>query len=209
MKQIDRYYFYDETLISPEAIMVEVGAFSADRAAWWRQEYPRGRVWLVECEPVNFAELRAATARMSGVHIAEVALAPKDGPVHLYRYHNRHCHSLIDRDLPEARGQIDSIGVGGMTLETLLDTIRLDRIDLLLLNIEGGELWVAEELSVNIDVRRRVPQICTALHPQIYGSSDVTRMQGLIVKDYSITPGTADIPYDLWRLRQCGQSTTR
>jgi len=124
VKQIDRYYFFDETRVMPKAIMMEVGVFTTDRAAWWRAEYPSSRVWLVEAEPVNFAELAVAADGVLGVHIAQVALAPKDGPVHLYRYQNRHSHSLIPRDTPEARGRVDSIEVTGMTLETLRAELR-------------------------------------------------------------------------------------
>jgi len=205
---IDEYYYFDPDLVGPVApIMVEVGTFTATRALWWKGRYPDGRAILIEPDAENYEALCSQVLQAPhGIQTGRYALSLEGGPVILHRYPNRHSHSLFARHKTEGLELKESIKLESLTVPGILTRWSLDRIDLLLLNGEGCELYAAYHLSrptaEGERLRESIPQVCTAAHPQIYGARVLEDMRTAWTRYYTEDRRPGPIPYFLYRRRE-------
>ncbi|MGW4462100.1 FkbM family methyltransferase [Micromonospora sp. NPDC004704] len=100
-----------------------------------------GRVVSIEAHPRTFACLRRTVELngLSNVTALECAVVGDPGPVHLGDDRVDHIRNGLTGD---ATGGIE---VAGRTLDEIVASLGVDRIDLLKMNIEGAELSVLEK----------------------------------------------------------------
>jgi len=69
----------------------------------------------------------------------------------------------------------------------------LDRIDALILNCQGAEIAIMEQLTSR-PLREKIGQICVSFHdPRIYPTKEKARIFGLIGQYYHVIRGENDI----------------
>ncbi len=208
---IDDYFFYDDALMGAEPTIVEIGVFTVEKAIKLRERYPTARALLIEGDPVNF---RALTTRCreniacSAFECANLALAERNEPVVFYHYQHEQFHSTFPRHIsePDKVKLIAANKIDGITLEGILHKFSIARLDLLLLNCEGAEIFALEELSRNDKLRPRIRQICTSAHfkhIQIYPEAAWNAMVHALGNWYDIQSETPvpNIPYYLFRAK--------
>jgi FkbM family methyltransferase len=119
------------------SVIVDAGCNIGATLHLFAAKYPRARLIGIEPNPEVFVRLRQNTRTLAHLDLSEAALAPHDGRLRLHVGRDSWAASVLQVD-DEATG----VDVRAMTLRTLLDTFSIDRIDVLKVDIEGGEYGV-------------------------------------------------------------------
>lgn len=131
---------------------------------------PDGRVVSIEAHPRTFHCLRRTVElnRLPNVTLVECALVGEAGEVHLEEDPLSHIRNGITTD--PGRG----LPVAGRRLDEVMESLGIDRIDLLKMNIEGAELGV---LAGSVDVLDAVENLVVSCHDFLASGPDGDRMR--------------------------------
>ncbi len=128
---------YDFDPVDPAAVeyIVDLGSNIGVTALLWAERFPRARMILVEPDPENFALLERNTAGFRDrCMLVNAAIAARSGTMSFFRSAREYSHSTVKTD-----DAVSEIRVRAVTLPELLRAARFPRIDLLKMDIEGGE----------------------------------------------------------------------
>ena len=114
--------------------------------------FPSADIVAVEPDPHSFSRLRRNTAQLDGVRLRRCALTAHDGEATFVPAAQPWVSAL-------GEGATGGITVPALTLETLLDELGWERVDLLKIDIEGAELDVLSSPALD-----RVRMIVGELH---------------------------------------------
>lgn len=140
----------------------------------------RARVRTVEAVAAMVREAEQQAAGLAGLTVHHAAIATRDGPIRMQRSHDPQSRSVSAAHLYEGEQYVE---LPGMTLTSLMDSLGDERIDLLKLDIEGGEYEVLPSLDLTgLGVR--------ILSTQLHHVGGVARASGLIkqLKDRGYVP---------------------
>ena len=130
---------------------------------------PLGRVVSVEADPAACHALHVNTARNGIHHVIVLQMAASDGPgtVWLQQYEANASDSgnygVTSTTTVAAHGR--RFEVTARALDQVLDDLAVDRIDLLKMDIEGGEARALAGLDRRLG-ERRITRILLEIHPQ-------------------------------------------
>lgn len=135
-------------------IVVDVGAGSGlETLPFSRRVATAGRVIAIEAHPLMFRCLEG-TRRLNGlanVTAVHAAVAAADHDVLISDTPNYQANTTVtERGVP----------VPGRTLDSILDSLAIDRIDLLKMNIEGAERAALDGMQRTIQITRHVAIGC-------------------------------------------------
>jgi FkbM family methyltransferase len=145
------------------ATIVDAGANVGYATLWFAARYPRARITCLEIDPGNADMLRLNTRPISSrVTVLEKGLWR--GPARL-RIENPSGNAWSFRAVEAADGPIAALGV-----RDLLDQLGLDRLGLLKVDIEGGEIevlgsaeqWIDRVDALLVEPHDRFRPGCTA-----------------------------------------------
>src|SRR5579859_7347956 len=128
---------YDVESIPSEKIeyIVDLGSNIGVTALLWAQRYPAARMVLVEPDPDNFMLLQQnTTAFRYRCLLINAAVADRSGQTSFFRSQREYGHSIIKTD-----DCVSEIRVQSMTISAVLRMAGFPRVDLLKMDIEGGE----------------------------------------------------------------------
>jgi FkbM family methyltransferase len=150
---------YDVQLAKPPHTIVDAGANAGMAAIYYANKYPDARIVAVEPEPSNYAALLKNVAPYTNVIPVNAALWNKNCQIRLGSPQND------SRPYSKWAFQVSNQGipVRGITMRTLMEETGLDNIDLLKMDIEGGEV----EAFANCDWIDGVQAIAIELHDHI------------------------------------------
>lgn len=117
---------------SPRVIL-DVGANTGFSAIYFATTYPDAHVYAVEPEPSNFRMLELNTRAYANITPIQKALWSHTGPAFIVDA------SRETKDGFQVSSSGGSLQIQGITLEDLLKKFGLNKVDLLKLDIEGGE----------------------------------------------------------------------
>ena len=128
----------------PSLTVVDAGAHHGHTAVQYLEHFPNSRVIALEPEPENFAIAKAALAPFrERVDLLPFALAETDGSVALRLTSHSGAHSLLEvGDMRYYDAPVETltpIEVRAVSLDSLSAEHRLDRLDILKMDIQGGE----------------------------------------------------------------------
>jgi len=135
---LDREYHVEP--IAPESIeyIVDLGSNIGVTAMFWAQRYPHARMVLVEPEPDNFRLLRRNTAAFAHrCTLLNAAVSDRRGAASFFRSEREYGHSILRTDDCVAEIQVKTL-----TMSDVLSEAGFPRVDLLKMDIEGGESLV-------------------------------------------------------------------
>jgi len=136
-------------------IVVDLGANIGLTALFFCQEYAPRRVVVVEPDPANAEVLRANAAHCSSeIEVIVAAVGPKDGVVFFAESEESNLGHVADTGRP----------VTCISMPSLMKSSGLPRIDLLKVDIEGGE---GELLTHDNEWLDLVGSIMIEFHPQV------------------------------------------
>lgn len=130
----------------PVRTIVDGGAHLGETAARYRAAFPEAAVWSFEPAPESFERFRASVAGDPLVHPVNLALSREPGTAVLHLNRASGTHSLFPRPASGRRYyDPEGVPVGHATVAvTSLDAFcaehALDRVDVLKLDLQGGEL---------------------------------------------------------------------
>jgi FkbM family methyltransferase len=142
---------YDDPQLPEPRTILDLGSHIGSSLLHFAATYPHARIVGVEPNPETFKRLVKNAARL-GVEVHRVAVAPTDGPIDFYP----EGEPLLSSTRRPERGD-RAIVVEGRTLETLRRDLGLATVDLLKVDIEGGEAMVVASA-------RDVPAIVGEFH---------------------------------------------
>ena len=126
----------------------DVGANEGKITRVYHNLFPDARIYCLEPIPHIAAQLRAG---FDGIQVIESALADDDGTAHFYLKEFEDTSSLLQTDLaqmPESYRTVmqskGSITVSTTRLDTLMDKLDIEHIDILKMDIQGGEYKALE-----------------------------------------------------------------
>jgi len=147
---------YDVQLPRPPCTIVDAGANVGMATVYYANKYPEAKIVAVEPEPTNYAALLKNVAPYSNVIPVNAALWNRDRQVYL--------GSMEPNPKPFSKWAFQvtekGIPVRGITMRTLMKETGLDSIELLKMDIEGGEV----EAFANCDWMDGVQAIVIELH---------------------------------------------
>lgn len=144
----------DVRLPAEPATIIDAGANVGYASLWFAARYPAARIISLEIDQANAAVLRRNVEPLSG----RVTVRPQGlwGRRTRLAIENPDAASWSFRAVESPTGAIEAVGV-----HDLLDELGLERLGLLKLDIEGGELEVLEGAPQWID---RVDAVMVELH---------------------------------------------
>ncbi|HET9801994.1 MAG TPA: FkbM family methyltransferase [Candidatus Acidoferrum sp.] len=160
---------YDVGRMAPENVeyIVDLGSNIGLTAIFWAQRYPHAQMALVEPDPDNFKLLEMNTAAFHDrCVLIKAAVSDGCGRTSFFRSEREYGHSMLRTD-----DCVSEIEVRTLTVPDVVDEAGFPRVDLLKMDIEGGEQIVMPTLST----WRAAPRYLIAeLHPP-YDFKEFTR----------------------------------
>jgi FkbM family methyltransferase len=162
-----------QAALAPGMTFVDVGACKGDFTLLAAASVgPQGRVVAVEPEPVNASWLRRSVGLSAArnVEVMEMALGDASGRAVLHRVDviggadsSSGLHSLLEGGLATH----DTIEVDAQTLDGLLGTLGIARVDVIKIDVEGWEVAVLRGAAGTLTRQRDPPVILIDLHPDL------------------------------------------
>ncbi len=139
---VRRSYDVPESVLPPDAVktIVDVGANTGLTSLYFAGRYPQANIYAVEPNPENFALLKENTAQEKRIIPVQVCLTGKPGQqVYITT------SGASDRFKMNTSG--NGVLVRGVSVEQLCEEHGIEHIDLLKIDIEGGEVQVFADSS--------------------------------------------------------------
>jgi FkbM family methyltransferase len=131
---VDEDYRIEQPL-SPQTI-VDLGSNMGASLIYFRLRYPTARIVGVEPDPLVFSALRRNVAPFHGIEVLNAAVASSTGEMPFFRYPR---YSWASSLVPIWGTDATKLTVEAKSLDDLLDDVGLESVDLLKIDIEGGE----------------------------------------------------------------------
>jgi FkbM family methyltransferase len=150
---------YDVPDLRDVRVIVDLGSHIGSSIVFFRVRHPGAQIHGLEPDPRTFATLAANVGALEGVTVDRQAVSDADGEATFFCSDYSMASSLVGDGRP--------VTVRTVRLDTLMDELGLDRIDLLKLDIEGAEydvLAATERLGA-------VRAICGEVHPHLISRS--------------------------------------
>ena len=151
---------YDSPGIDPGAVefIVDCGSNIGATALLWAKRFPNARMALVEPDEENFELLRRNTESFRDrCTLIRAAVSDRTGRTSLYRSNREYGHSIVQTD-----DCVSIDAVPALTMPAVLRAAEFPRIDLLKMDIEGGEHLVMRTLPTWNDTPR---YLLAEIHP--------------------------------------------
>ncbi|MBI2030608.1 FkbM family methyltransferase [Candidatus Kaiserbacteria bacterium] len=125
-----------QQIITPDMHILDIGAhIGYFSRIFSRLTGPAGVVYCFEADPENFSLLKRNTRRYPNIRLFQSAVAEHTGMIDFYHLEtSTGCHSLIE---PESSAR--KISVNAVSVDDLLARGEIARVDLIKIDIEGGE----------------------------------------------------------------------
>ena len=151
---VDR--LYDVPGVDDARVIVDLGSHIGSSIVFFRQRHPGAEIHGFEPDPESFGRLQANVGALEGVTIDPRAAAAGPGEAVLHSSSNSLASSLFAQD-----GAGHDVAVHTVGLDDIIEELRVDRIDLLKLDVEGAEY----DVLANASRLGTVQAIAGELHP--------------------------------------------
>jgi FkbM family methyltransferase len=131
-------YDIDTRGLDPRVIL-DVGGNAGYASIFFANKFPQARVFSYEPEPDNFEMLRRNTERYTNVTPEHAAIWGSDTTL-IPRYDNADAWSFSLKELGESSEKNKWETIQGITVASLLKKTESEVIDIIKIDIEGGEL---------------------------------------------------------------------
>lgn len=142
--------------LNAQSLVLDLGAHKGEFSAYLSSQFGC-RCVAVEANPELFIGI-VENALIQKYHYA---ISGQSGPVQFFVSDNPEASSIM-KDISDFWGTQECIQVPGISLKDLLEKCRIDSVDLLKVDIEGGEIGMFQSMSDNLI--REIRQITIEFH---------------------------------------------
>ena len=153
---------YDGIQISTVDVIFDAGANIGSSAIAFRKLFPTATIICIEPEPGNIEILKKNAGKLGNVEIVEAALAADTNPRPLFN-RGTGAWGFTVTESDQVTSEVEE-SVSCVTVSSILEIHELDHIDILKLDIEGGEKEVLESSESWIE---SVKVVLAELHDRI------------------------------------------
>jgi len=131
-------------------VVFDVGAHKGETAARYRRLFPDARIWCFEAFPESAEALRRRFVDDEDIHVIAAAVSDEAGSRTLHVNNHDATNSLLPRNQAGRRyyhsqaGERKAIEVDAVTLDGFTRRQGIEQVDILKLDIQGGELMAFE-----------------------------------------------------------------
>jgi FkbM family methyltransferase len=155
---------------TPQTI-IDAGAHVGYTALWLRQQFPDAVIIAIEPEPRNIVQFKKNCLPSDSISLEEAALWPTKGRL---RISNQSCNTNNFQCEDDENGDISTI-----TVSDIMQKYHIPQIDLLKIDIEGGEIplfsrsteWLTNVRSILIETHDGFIPDCTAIVERALGTT--------------------------------------
>jgi FkbM family methyltransferase len=144
-------YSFFKKIIKPGMIIVDIGAHIGYFTRLFSRLAGRdGFVYALEADPENFSLLKKNTLHLKNAMLLPLAVSNQTGSINFYRSEKTGCHSTI-----EDRAQHkETITVASSDLDSILSNRQTEKVDVIKIDIEGGELNALKGMQKTLSTNR-------------------------------------------------------
>jgi len=187
---LDEYHFINSSILRDDKqILVKVGVVGFIDLAKFKKLYPKSMIIAYEADPDNYYKECSESFKYLDKFIN--CAVGKNKQIQLNRFTNNVSNSVFPRHKYDPNCVYkDTIFIRSIDIDNVMAENKLDYIDILVLNCEGGELDIMKSLY-NENTRNKIGQICVSFHdPRIYPTKEKEKIFNDIGRYYHIIKGT-------------------
>ena len=146
---LDSFLLLKKLCISPNPVILDIGACDGSSVQDFKRLFPDSSIYSFEPYSTSFNNLKNISKGYNNVKIFQVALSNYDGLMDFYVNKSKATNSLFKAKLTSSFIDDHSvfeecIKVPAMTLDFFVMENMIEKIDILKLDVQGGELMVFE-----------------------------------------------------------------
>jgi FkbM family methyltransferase len=139
---------YETDVVQDPRVIVDLGSNIGLSVLYLASRYPDARIVAVEADPTTFARLESNVGHLPQVTAVHAAVSDRDGTMTLHSGARSWASSLV-----ASNDRTNAHEVPAKTLDSLLQEIDVDQVDLLKMDIEGAEAQVLRSPALSrVDV---------------------------------------------------------
>lgn len=158
---LDREYDFD--LKREPLVIFDLGSNVGVSVIYFKLKYPEAKIYAFEPDPITFQKLKTNTEQFNDVFVFNLAISDQNGRGRFFIYPNSNLSSSSIERVPNQK----YIEVETRTLDSLMDELKLDGIDLIKFDIEGAESKVFANFKNIVNVNNLVGEV----HLDLIGDS--------------------------------------
>jgi FkbM family methyltransferase len=157
---------YDWCPIEKPAVIIDLGAHFGDTTLYYAARFPEAKIIAVEPSPENFERLVKHTKNNKNIFPVQAAIGGVEGSVDFYTGMEPFGHSVFNRKETDKK-----ITVNQITLDTLFETYKIKKADLIKFDIEGAEFETFSHMNIN-----SVPAYIGELHFDLNTNMNIAKI---------------------------------
>jgi len=183
---LDEFHFVNESILPENPSLIKVGVVGQGDIEAFQKLREKSFCIGYEADDRNFQK-EVNKSLFDRLYHTAVGI---DGEVTLHRFRNTVSNSTFPRHTYDVNCKlVDSVQVKSVSIKTAMKDNDLEKLDVLILNCEGGELPILRDL-VEKETRDRIGQICVSFHdPRIYPSKEKNKIMDSLCEYYHIIIG--------------------
>ncbi len=156
-------------IIKPGMVIVDIGAhIGYFTRIFSRLTESTGKVYAFEADPENFALLKNNTKQPKNIAIFQLAISNRAGLIDFFHSELKTgCHSTIPSPLRQTK-----ITVTASTLDELAQKENINRVDVIKMDIEGGEVAALSGMTNILSVNPNL-QLVTEFNPECFLEANI------------------------------------
>lgn len=156
-------------IIRPGMAIVDIGAHVGYFTRLFSKRTGRGgRVYACEPDPSNFALLEKNTKHRKNIKVFQLAIGDHAGAIDFFHSELKTgCHSTIPSSFRPTKLTVSSI-----TLDQLCEKERISRVDMIKMDIEGGEVAALRGMTETLKANPHI-QIITEFNPECFREAQI------------------------------------
>lgn len=168
LDRCNRYLFFAKGVLPSEPIFVDIGSRTGIHALALAKKF-KSKIIVYEAYEENYHLLQQAVSG-SAIITHQLAVTGEDGEADFFAFPGGCSHSIYPRHVqeigPDRRNMklIEKVKVKSTSVESILKTNNIPRIDVLFCNCEGAELGIINEVINNPSLRHKIGQLCVSFH---------------------------------------------
>ena len=159
-----------------ELTIFDVGAHYGETASEFIRLFPRSHIFAFEPDEKNWSHLKQRFGNEPRIELSHMAVGQKDGRTLLHRNNYDATHSVLRINTQEINRWADANDVREdgaeeveqLTLDTFCSTSDLSNVDILKLDIQGGELMALQGIEDKLSKQAVGAIFCEVEFRQLY-----------------------------------------